>query len=144
MTPKQTPWLDFEKPLVELEERIRTLEDSASLRGLDVSGEVDRLRDRVKTLGREIFENLDAWQRVQLARHPRRPTTNDYIERIFDGFVELHGDRQYRDDPAIVCGLAKLGDRHVVSWDTRRAATPRATSTATSAWPTRGYRKTCA
>ncbi len=114
MNAKKTPWLDFEKPIVELEERIRTLEDSASLRGLDVSDEVTRLRTRVKTLGKEIFDNLDAWQRVQLARHPRRPTTNDYIERVFDNFVELHGDRQFRDDPAIVGGLAWLGDRRLV------------------------------
>ena len=65
MTPKTTPWLDFEKPIIELEERIRTLEDSASLRGLDVTDEVEKLRSRVKTLGKDIFENLDAWQRVQ-------------------------------------------------------------------------------
>jgi acetyl-CoA carboxylase carboxyl transferase subunit alpha len=114
MTPKTTPWLDFEKPIIELEERIRTLEDSASLRGLDVTDEVEKLRSRVKTLGKDIFENLDAWQRVQLARHPRRPTTNDYIERIFDQFYELHGDRQYRDDPSIVGGMAWLGDRRVM------------------------------
>ncbi len=114
MNAKKTPWLDFEKPIIELEERIRTLEDSASLRGLDVTDEVERLRKRVKTLGREIFEGLDPWQRVQLARHPRRPTANDYIERIFDRFVELHGDRQYRDDPSIVGGMAWLGDRRLI------------------------------
>jgi len=114
MKPKMTPWLEFEKPIIELEERIRTLEDSASLRGLDVSDEVKRLRSRVKTLGKDIFENLDAWQRVQLARHPRRPTANDYIERIFDRFHELHGDRQYRDDPSIVGGMAWLDDRRAM------------------------------
>ncbi len=108
------PWLEFERPLLELEERIRTLQDSASLRGLDVSDEVERLRQRVQKLGREIFENLDPWQRVQLARHPRRPTTLDYIGKIFDGFVELHGDRLFRDDPAIVAGVARLGDRRLV------------------------------
>ncbi len=113
MNLKKTPWLDFEKPIVELEERIRTLEDSASLRGLDVTDEVERLRARVKTLGREIFAKLDPWQRVQLARHPRRPTTNHYIENIFDGFLELHGDRAFRDDPSLVCGIAWLGDRPV-------------------------------
>ncbi len=113
MNLKKTPWLDFEKPIVELEERIRTLEDSASLRGLDVTDEVDRLRERVETLGREIFAKLDPWQRVQLARHPRRPTTNHYIENIFTHFVELHGDRSFRDDPSLVCGLAWLGDRPV-------------------------------
>jgi len=113
MNLKKTPWLDFEKPIVELEERIRTLEDSASLRGLDVTDEVERLRTRVETLGREIFAKLDPWQRVQLARHPRRPTTNHYIDRIFDDFVELHGDRIYRDDPSLVCGLGWLDERPV-------------------------------
>ncbi len=113
MNLKKTPWLDFEKPIVELEERIRTLEDSASLRGLDVTDEVERLRERVETLGREIFAKLDPWQRVQLARHPRRPTTNDYIELIFDDFMELHGDRSFRDDPSLVCGAAWLDERPV-------------------------------
>jgi acetyl-CoA carboxylase carboxyl transferase subunit alpha len=114
MNLKKTPWLDFERPIVELEERIHTLEDSASLRGLDVSDEVDKLRDRVKRMGKEIFDNLEAWQRVQLARHPRRPTTNDYIPRIFDKFIELHGDRNFRDDPSIVGGMAWLGERQMV------------------------------
>ncbi len=111
---RKGPWLDFERPLVDLEERIRTLQDSAALRGLDVADEVGRLRERVEKLGREIFENLDPWQRVQLARHPRRPTTLDYIQHVFDGFSELHGDRQFRDDPAIVGGLAWLGERRIV------------------------------
>jgi acetyl-CoA carboxylase carboxyl transferase subunit alpha len=111
---KKGPWLDFERPLVELEERIRTLQDSAVLRGLKVDSEVEGLRRRVEQLGREIFENLDPWQRVQLARHPRRPTTLDYIEHIFDSFTELHGDRLFRDDPAIVSGMASLGDRRIL------------------------------
>ncbi len=111
---KKGPWLDFERPLVELEERIRTLQDSAVVRGLDVGDEVERLRRRVEQLGREIFANLDPWQRVQLARHPRRPTTLDYIKHVFDSFVELHGDRLFRDDPAIVGGLAALGERRLL------------------------------
>ena len=114
MIPKTTPWLEFEKPIVELEERIRTLEDSASLRGLDVTDEVQRLRERVTTLGREIFDSLDDWQRVQLARHPRRPTTQDYLRLIFDGFNELHGDRTFRDDPSLITGMAFLGRRPVM------------------------------
>lgn len=114
MNVKQTVWLDFEKPIVELEERIHTLEDSASLRGLDVTDEVAKLRERVRKLGHEIFANLDPWQRVQLARHPRRPTTNDYITHVFDRFVELHGDRAFRDDPALVCGMAWLGEQRLI------------------------------
>jgi acetyl-CoA carboxylase carboxyl transferase subunit alpha len=108
------PWLDFERPIIELEERIRSLQESASVRGLDVGEEVARLQRRVERMGREIFANLDPWQRVQLARHPRRPTTLEYIQRIFQDFVELHGDRTFRDDPAIVGGLASLGERHLV------------------------------
>jgi len=111
---KKTLWLDFEMPLVELEERIQTLEDSASVKGMDVSDEVRRLRAKANKLGKEIFAKLAPWQRVQLARHPRRPTTNDYIDHIFSDFVELHGDRMYRDDEAIVAGMATLGDRKLM------------------------------
>jgi len=111
---KKALWLDFELPLVELEERIQTLEDSASVKGMDVSEEVDKLRRKAKKLGQDIFSKLEPWQRVQLARHPRRPTTNDYIQHIFSDFVELHGDRMYRDDPAIVAGMATLGDRQIM------------------------------
>ncbi len=114
MATSRSPWLDFERPLLELEERIRTLEDSAGVRGLDVSEEVARLRRRVQELGREIFDNLTPWQRVQLARHPRRPTTLDLIGHVFERFEELHGDRLFRDDPAIVAGMAWLGEHRVM------------------------------
>jgi acetyl-CoA carboxylase carboxyl transferase subunit alpha len=111
---KKGLWLDFEMPIVELEERIQTLEDSASVRGMDVGDEVERLRAKASKLGKDIFAKLEPWQRVQLARHPRRPTTNDYIHYIFDDFVELHGDRMFRDDEAIVAGMASLGDRKLM------------------------------
>ena len=111
---KKGLWLDFEMPIVELEERIQTLEDSASVRGVDVVDEVERLRAKSTKLGKEIFSQLEPWQRVQLARHPRRPTTNDYIHYIFDDFVELHGDRMFRDDEAIVAGMASLGDQKLM------------------------------
>jgi acetyl-CoA carboxylase carboxyl transferase subunit alpha len=112
--PKKTIWLDFEQPLVELEQRIQRLQESAAVRGVDVSDEVATLRRKAERLGGEIFAKLEPWQRVQLARHPRRPTTNDFIQHICDGFVELHGDRLFRDDPAIVGGLAVLGERRVL------------------------------
>ncbi len=102
-------YLDFEQPIVELEERIATLERTAADRGVDVGDEVRQLRVKADRLSREIFGNLQPWQRVQLARHGRRPTTLDYVQHIFGGFLELHGDRQYRDDEAIVGGLAFLG-----------------------------------
>ncbi|MBU8870084.1 MAG: acetyl-CoA carboxylase carboxyltransferase subunit alpha [Gemmatimonadales bacterium] len=111
---KKALWLDFELPLVELEERIQTLQDSAAVRGMDVTDEVQKLRVKAGKLGQEIFAKLEPWQRVQLARHPRRPTTVDLIGLIFTDFQELHGDRMFRDDPAIVGGMATLGDRQVM------------------------------
>jgi acetyl-CoA carboxylase carboxyl transferase subunit alpha len=108
------PWLDFERPIVELEERIRTLEDSAAVGGVDVQDEVSHLRSKASRLSRDIFAKLEPWQRVQLARHGRRPTTLDLVERIFTDYLPLHGDRQFRDDPAIVGGLARLDGRSVM------------------------------
>ncbi len=111
---KKVLWLDFELPLVELEEQIQSLQDSAAVKGMDVDDEIVRLQKKANRLGKEIFSKLEPWQRVQLARHPRRPTTNDYIHYIFNDFVELHGDRMFRDDEAIVAGMASLGDRKVM------------------------------
>lgn len=111
---KKALWLDFELPLVELEEQIHNLQDSASVKGVDVADEVAKLTRKANRLGKEIFAKLEPWQRVQLARHPRRPTTNDYIHHIFNDFVELHGDRMFRDDLAIVGGMATLGDRQIL------------------------------
>lgn len=111
---KKALWLDFELPLVELEEQIQSLQDSASVRGMDVAEEVAKLQVKSERLGKEIFSKLEPWQRVQLARHPRRPTTNDYIHYIFNDFIELHGDRMFRDDEAIVGGMATLGDRPIL------------------------------
>ena len=108
------PWLDFERPIVELEERIRTLEASAAVGGVDVSSEVQDLRHKAVRLSRDIFSRLEPSQRVQLARHGRRPTTLDLVERLLTDFVPLHGDRLFRDDPAIVGGLARLDGRPVL------------------------------
>ncbi len=111
---KKALWLDFEMPLVEIHEQIQALQDSASGRGMDVTEEVIALQGKAEKMGHEIFAKLEPWQRVQLARHPRRPTTNDYIQHIFSDFVELHGDRMFRDDEAIVAGMATLGDRKIM------------------------------
>jgi acetyl-CoA carboxylase carboxyl transferase subunit alpha len=111
---KKALWLDFELPLVELEEQIQNLQDSATVRGVDVSEETEKLQKKASKLGKEIFDKLEPWQRVQLARHPRRPTTNDYIHYVFSDFVELHGDRMFRDDEAIVAGMATLEDRKIM------------------------------
>ena len=108
-------YLDFERPIVELEERISALRESARGSDLDVGHEVEQLQARVQKLGKQIFSALDPWQRVQLARHPRRPYTLDYVDLIFDQFTELHGDRAYRDDASIVGGIASLdGEQYMV------------------------------
>ncbi|GBD90539.1 acetyl-coenzyme A carboxylase carboxyl transferase subunit alpha [bacterium BMS3Abin04] len=104
--------LDFEKPIVELEEKIeemRKLEDN-----LDIKNEITTLEEKVHQLKRNVYENLTRWQRVQLARHPMRPYTLDYIYLMTTDFIELHGDRHYKDDKAIVGGFAKLGDQKVM------------------------------
>jgi acetyl-CoA carboxylase carboxyl transferase subunit alpha len=106
--------LDFEKPIVELQRQIDALRKMADERQLDVRGEIVPLEAKLIDLRREIYRKLTPMQRVQVARHPRRPYTLDYIDRIFDDFVELKGDRLFRDDPAIVGGWARLRSRPVV------------------------------
>ena len=104
--------LDFEAPLLELENRIATLqaeEDSPRVRD-----EVTKLEERLLRQRQKTYASLTAWQRTQLARHPRRPHTRDFIKLLFEDFVELHGDRLYRDDPAIVGGLARFEGLGVV------------------------------
>ncbi|MDP6418160.1 MAG: acetyl-CoA carboxylase carboxyltransferase subunit alpha [Candidatus Krumholzibacteria bacterium] len=107
-------WLDFEKPIVELESQIKDLRSFADGQKMEVSDELRRLEEKADKLRHEIYGNLSRWQRVQLARHPQRPYTLDYIERIFTDFQELHGDRNFRDDPAIVGGTALLGGQPVM------------------------------
>jgi acetyl-CoA carboxylase carboxyl transferase subunit alpha len=100
--------LDFEKPLQELERQIEDLQRLGEERQIDVSEEARLLQVRLETLRHEIYGNLTPMQRVQVARHPRRPYTLDYLSTIFTDFIELHGDRLFRDDPAIVGGWARL------------------------------------
>jgi acetyl-CoA carboxylase carboxyl transferase subunit alpha len=107
-------WLDFEKPVVELETKIQELREFAATSNLEVGEEVSRLERKAERLRRDIYTKLTRWQRVQLARHPRRPYTLDYIERIATDWTELHGDRGFRDDPSIVGGLARLDGRAVM------------------------------
>lgn len=104
--------LDFEKPIIELENKI---EEMRKYEGrLDIAKEVKTLEEKVLDLKKEIYENLTRWQRVQLARHPERPYTLDYIYMITENFLELHGDRFYKDDKAIVGGFAKIDDQKVM------------------------------
>lgn len=99
---------EWERPLVELESRIKELQAFVDQRGIDLTAEIATLQEKADRLRAEIFANLTPWQRVQMARHPKRPTTLDYIELIFDDFLELHGDRTVRDDEAMVGGIALL------------------------------------
>ncbi len=104
--------LEFEKPLVELEERIQELK-VYGVRDAGLDGELERLGDQIHTLQKEIYEQLTVWQKVQLSRHPDRPYFLDYVERIFDDVMELHGDRAFQDDAAIVAGFARLDGQTV-------------------------------
>ncbi len=100
--------LDFEKPIAELEKKIQELRSFISDKKIDLTSEVKRLEDKLEHLKKDTYTNLSAWQRVQLARHPLRPYTLDYINFLMTDFMEIHGDRLFSDDKAIVCGLAKL------------------------------------
>ena len=106
--------LDFEKPIFELEKKIQELRHFISEKRIDLSSEVKRLEDKLEHLKKDTYTNLSAWQRVQLARHPQRPYTLDYINLIMSDFIELHGDRLFSEDKAIVCGLAKLDKQKIV------------------------------
>ena len=105
-----TSWLDFERPVVELEEKIQELKAQAGPKGA-VQSELEELERQAEALRRQIFATLTPYQRVQLARHPRRPYALDYVERCFTDWTELHGDRHFADDPAILAGPAFLDDR---------------------------------
>jgi acetyl-CoA carboxylase carboxyl transferase subunit alpha len=106
--------LDFEKPLQELERQIEDLQRLGEEKGLDVAEEARLLQVRLNTLRHDIYSNLTPIQRVQVARHPRRPYPLDYLSTIFTDFVELHGDRLFRDDPAIVGGWARIAGLSVM------------------------------
>jgi acetyl-CoA carboxylase carboxyl transferase subunit alpha len=99
--------LEFEKPLVELRKKISELKEFTKNKEVDFSDEIAKLEARLEKLENEIYANLSPWDRVQIARHPNRPTTLDYIERLFTNFFECHGDRCFGDDEAIVGGIAK-------------------------------------
>jgi acetyl-CoA carboxylase carboxyl transferase subunit alpha len=104
--------LDFEKPIIELENKI---EEMRKYEGrLDISNEIKTLEEKVNDLKKSIYDNLTRWQRVQLARHPERPYTLDYIYMMTENFIELHGDRLFRDDHAVVGGFAKLNEFKVM------------------------------
>ena len=106
-------YLDFEQPLVELEQKVAELRQAGNGGDMDISGEVNRLQKNCMDLRQRLYNRLNPWQMVQMARHPKRPRWSDYLQRLFTDFEELHGDRQYADDRAIIGGIARF-DNHPV------------------------------
>src|SRR6266849_1246416 len=106
--------LDFEKPILELQRRLQDLKNHSDEHELDFDSEVEAMETKIRETRREIYDNLTAWQRVQIARHVERPFALDYLSRCFSEWVELHGDRVFGDDKAMPSGLAKLGSHRCV------------------------------
>lgn len=133
--------LAFERPVVELITRVRKLRDLAD-RDERYAEELTRLEQRTAQLAREVFAKLSPIQKVQLSRHPERPYTLDYIGYLFDEFVELHGDRRFKDDPSIVCGLASFHGRSVMIMGHQKGRTTKENVTRNFGMPNpEGYRK---
>jgi len=106
--------LDFEKPIFELQRQLQDLKEHSAEHDVDLESEMESIEQKIRKTRRQIYENLTAWQRVQIARHVQRPFALDYIERCFSGWVELHGDRHFADDKAMPSGLATLGSHRCV------------------------------
>ena len=102
--------LEFEIPLKEIEDKINAVKTTGIKTGMDVSEGARQLEEQLSREKKKIYENLTRWERVQLARHPKRPYSSDYISRIIDYWFELHGDRYFSDDPAMICGIAQIDD----------------------------------
>lgn len=111
---KEPQPLDFEKPIVELQRRLQEIRDHSDEHALDFDAEVEAMEAKIETTRREIYDNLNAWQRVQIARHTQRPFALDYVERCFTNWNELHGDRLFGDDKAMPCGMAMLGEHRCI------------------------------
>jgi len=101
-------FLDFEKPIEDIEEKILLLKNSTSASLVDLNSDIEKLQYKKSTLIKKIFSKLTPWQITQIARHPMRPYTKDYIDNICDSFIELHGDRTFADDQSVIAGLAKI------------------------------------
>lgn len=112
--------LEFEQPIADLEAKLSELQQLSSTSNMDVSEEFGILQKKIVETKKRIYDELDPWQRVQLARHPERPYMLDYVERIFTDFMEFKGDRRYADDPAIVAGFGKLNDKPVAVIGTQK------------------------
>ncbi|MBU4149037.1 MAG: acetyl-CoA carboxylase carboxyltransferase subunit alpha [Candidatus Omnitrophica bacterium] len=106
--------LDFEKPIIELETKIAELKSLAADGSIDLSQEIKTLESRLEKVRREVFEHLTPWQKVQIARHPKRPYTIDYIHMMTADFIEVHGDRMFQDDKALIGGFGKIDGEKVL------------------------------
>ena len=106
--------LDFEEPLKKIVDKIESLKKSSSSTGIDVTQSIYQLEQQLNSKKKEIYSNLSRWQKVQLARHPSRPYSSDYIKRITDNWIELHGDRNYSDDLSIICGIGEINSNSVM------------------------------
>ena len=134
--------LEFEKPLIELKKKIGELEQFSKANSIDVSEQVAALTARQEEMMKSIYGNLTPWQRVQLARHPERPYTLDYIERIFSNFMELSGDRRFSDDKAIIGGFARFLGKPVMVIGTQKGRDMKSNVYRNFGWPNpEGYRK---
>ncbi|UFT98013.1 acetyl-CoA carboxylase carboxyl transferase subunit alpha [Radiobacillus kanasensis] len=105
--------LEFEKPVLELKDKIEELKTITKNSDVDLTEEIARMEERLTRLEKDIYQNLKPWDRVQIARHAERPTTLDYIQKLFTDFIEFHGDRLFADDEAIVSGIAKFNGQPV-------------------------------
>ncbi|WP_371230199.1 acetyl-CoA carboxylase carboxyl transferase subunit alpha [Pseudomonas sp. QE6] len=137
-------FLDFEQPIADLHAKIEELRLVGNDNALNITDEISRLQEKSKALTENIFGNLSSWQIAQLARHPRRPYTLDYIEHIFTEFEELHGDRHFADDAAIVGGVARLEDQPVMVIGHQKGREVREKVRRNFGMPRpEGYRKAC-
>lgn len=106
--------LEFEKPIAELERKLTELKSSSTQQRVDLTEEIKAMELKIEETKKSIYSNLTAWQRVQLARHPNRPYTLDYVKMIFQDFIELHGDRRFSDDRAMVGGFAQIDNQRIM------------------------------
>ncbi|MBD7978387.1 MULTISPECIES: acetyl-CoA carboxylase carboxyltransferase subunit alpha [Pseudomonas] len=137
-------FLDFEQPIADLQAKIEELRLVGNDNALNIGDEIARLQDKSHALTESIFGNLTSWQIAQLARHPKRPYTLDYVEHLFTEFDELHGDRHFSDDPALVGGVARLDDKPVMVIGHQKGRDVREKVRRNFGMPRpEGYRKAC-
>lgn len=144
MTKKTTPptALPFEKPIAELQNKLHELESFSESQQIDVSAEIAKMREKIEETRLDIYRNLTPWQKVQVARHPQRPYPKDYIDMICNDFTELHGDRNYADDRAIIGGFAHIDGRKVMIVATQKGRDTKSNLACNFGCPyPEGYRK---